>query len=216
MDALAGLPAYFTQRLDEMLARVQTWVEHETPSDHKPQLDAFARRLAAAWQEAGAHTQLIPVDKQGDHVWARFSHPAHVADPKAPPALILCHYDTVWPVGTLETRPFRVENGRAYGPGIFDMKTSLVLVEFFLRAARDLDLRLPRPVLLLATSDEEVGSPSSRALIEDTAREAAYALVLESPLPGGVLKTARKGSAGFVMEILGRAAHAGVEPEKKF
>ena len=131
------------------------------------------------------------------------------------PALILCHYDTVWPVGSLATHPFRIDgDGRAYGPGIFDMQTSLVLAEYALHAVNDLSLDLPRPVTILMTSDEEVGSLTSKQLIEEEARDAAYALVMESPLPGGVLKTARKGGGHFVIEVTGRAAHAGVEPEK--
>jgi glutamate carboxypeptidase len=127
---------------------------------------------------------------------------------------VLCHYDTVWPVGALATHPFRVEAGKAYGPGIFDMQSSLALVEYALRAVRDLDLTLPRPVTVLITSDEEIGSGSSRALIEEEARKAAYVLVMESPLPGGVIKTARKGTGTFTVETIGRAAHAGVDPYK--
>ena len=140
-------------------------------------------------------------------------------DPDAKPALILCHYDTVWPVGSLETHPFRIETGddgirRAYGPGIFDMQTSLVMVAEVLRAVNALDLPLTRPITVLMTSDEEVGSRTSRKLIEEEARKAAYVLVMESPLPGGVIKTNRKGSAHFELAIRGKAAHAGVEPEK--
>jgi glutamate carboxypeptidase len=117
-------------------------------------------------------------------------------------------------VGSFATHPFRVEEGKAYGPGIFDMQNSLVLVEYALRAVRDLALALPRPVTVLITSDEEVGSPTSRTLIEEEARRSAYVLVMESPLPGGVLKTSRKGVGRYTVEITGRAAHAGVEPEK--
>ena len=102
----------------------------------------------------------------------------------------------------------------AYGPGVFDMQTSLVLVEFGLRAVRDLNLALARPVVILITSDEEIGSGTSRELIEAEAQAAAYVLVMESPLPGGVIKTARKGTGTFTVETTGRAAHAGVDPYK--
>ncbi len=128
--------------------------------------------------------------------------------------LIVGHFDTVWPVGTLAARPFRVDDGRAYGPGTFDMKASLVLVEQALKALHILDLDTPRPVVALITSDEEIGSPTSRRLIEEQARQSAYVLVLEPPLPGGGLKTARKGVGKFTLNIEGRAAHAGIEPEK--
>ncbi|NTU80876.1 MAG: M20 family metallopeptidase, partial [Chloroflexales bacterium] len=130
-------------------------------------------------------------------------------------ALVLCHYDTVWPAGTLAARPPRVEGDTAYGPGLYDMKVSIAMVELALRAVGELGLTLPRPVTLLFTSDEEIGSPTSRALIEQTARDCAHVLVLEPPVePTGALKTARKGGGAFFIDLTGRAAHAGVEPEK--
>jgi glutamate carboxypeptidase len=130
-------------------------------------------------------------------------------------AVALCHYDTVWPFGTLERIPFSVdEQGVARGPGCFDMKAGITVLYFALDALRGAG-RVPRRGLqVLFTCDEEVGSPSSRALIEDTARGAAVAYVLESPLPGGTLKTARKGTGDYLVRIEGRAAHAGVEPQK--
>jgi len=157
-----------------------------------------------------AAVELIPNESTGMHVRATFGDSQ--SDQK--PALILCHYDTVWPVGSLETHPFRVdEQGWAYGPGIFDMQSSIVLSEYVLRAVTELDLTLPRPVTILITSDEETGSHTSRALIEAEALKSAYALVMESPLPGGVLKTTRKGGGHFELHVTGKAAHAGVEPE---
>ena len=160
--------------------------------------------------EAGAVVEILPNATRGNHVRARFAH----GNTTEKPALVLCHYDTVWPVGSLATHPFRIEDGKAYGPGIFDMQTSLALVEYGLRAVRDLDIALPRPVTVLITSDEEIGSGTSRALIEEEARRSAYVLVMESPLPGGVIKTARKGTGTFTVETIGRAAHAGVDPYK--
>ncbi len=125
----------------------------------------------------------------GDHLIGRFPGPADRR-----PALLLGHYDTVWPLGTIDRLPFRVDNGRAYGPGIYDMKAGLtiiltVLEKFVKRWA------CPRPIWVLFTSDEEIGSPSSRGLIEQLARECAYALVLEPPLADGSLKTAPRASA---------------------
>jgi glutamate carboxypeptidase len=202
---------YLRPRRDEMLAAVTELVSHETPSGDKAALDGLGRALAERFRPLGPALSVLPKAEQGDHLrlsW-EFGHGGESA-----PALILCHFDTVWPVGTLAERPIRVEDGRAYGPGIFDMKASLVLTEYALRAIRDLGLTLPRPVVALFTSDEEIGSPTSRAPIEAEARHAAHALVLESPLAGGRLKTARKGVGRFTVEIGGRAAHAGVEPEK--
>jgi glutamate carboxypeptidase len=203
-----ALLAYFDARHAEMIDVIRQLVTQETPSSDKARLDAFADFLAQRFTAGGAAVEILP-STRGNHVRARFG-PAT----DAKPALILCHYDTVWAVGSLATHPFRIEEGKAYGPGIFDMQSSLMLAEYALRAAQDLALPLPRPVTVLITSDEEVGSPTSRTLIEDEARRSAYALVMESPLPGGVLKTSRKGIGGFRVEITGRAAHAGVEPER--
>lgn len=195
-----------------MLEALRCLVEEETPSHDKPRLDQFAGALARRYAAAGAEVEILSSLTRGNHVRARRSH--RPGTDSARQALILCHYDTVWPVGSLATHPFRVDRGIACGPGILDMKASLVLVEFALRAIDELELPLRRPVTVLVTSDEEIGSPSSRALIEDEARRSDYVLVLEPPLPGGALKTARKGCGTFTVEVDGRAAHAGVEPEK--
>jgi glutamate carboxypeptidase len=203
------LQAYFQDRHSEMLSVIEQLVTQETPSSDKARLDAFASFLAKRLQDAGATVEILPNAERGNHVRARFG-----PDNGAKAALILCHYDTVWAVGSLESHPFRVEQGKAYGPGIFDMQSSLMLAEYAARAMRDLALDLPRPVTILITSDEEVGSPTSRELIEEEALRSAYVLVMESPLPGGVLKTSRKGVGQFALEITGRAAHAGVEPER--
>ena len=205
---------YENQQL-QILETIGELVREETPTDEKVRLDLFAARLSDQYAAAGLETETVENQVRGDHIRARFEQAAHVESLSAAPALILCHYDTVWPVGSLETHPFRVDDqGWAYGPGIFDMQSSLALVEYVLLGVQSLNLRLPRPVTVLVTSDEEVGSHTSRKLIEEEARGAAYVLVLEPPLPGGKLKTTRKGGAHFALEITGRAAHAGVEPEK--
>jgi glutamate carboxypeptidase len=208
MDAQALL-AYFQARQDEMLGVVEQLVIQETPSSDKARLDAFAAFLAQRLHNAGATVEILPNAERGDHVRARFG-----PENGAKPALILCHYDTVWAVGSLATHLYRIEDGKAYGPGIFDMQSSLMLAEYAARAVRDLRIALPRPVTILITSDEEVGSLTSRTLIEEEALRSAYALVMESPLPGGVIKTSRKGVGRFQVQITGRAAHAGVEPER--
>jgi glutamate carboxypeptidase len=205
-----ALSSYFQHHRDDLLETIRILVTQETPSHDKPRLDAFAALLAQRLADAGAAVEVIEQPQRGNHLRARFTH----GNAAEKPALVLCHYDTVWPVGSLATHPFRVEDGKAYGPGIFDMQSSLALVEHGLRAVRELAIALPRPITVLITSDEEIGSGSSRALIEEAARQAAYVLVMESPLPGGVLKTARKGTGAFTVETTGRAAHAGVDPEK--
>lgn len=209
MTAEALLP-YTLTRLPQILQTIERLVTQETPSHDKSRLDVFADLLAGRLAEAGAAVEILPNEAGGNHVRARIAH----GNTTEQPALVLCHYDTVWPVGSLATHPFRIQDGKAYGPGIFDMQTSLALVEYGLRAVRDLDMSLPRPLTVLITSDEEIGSGTSRALIEEEARQSAYVLVMESPLPGGVLKTERKGTGTFTVETIGRAAHAGVDPYK--
>lgn len=207
------LLTYFENQQSAILDLIRQLVIQETPSSDKPRLDAFAGFLAERLQTAGANVEIIPNAERGNHVRATFAPPG--VDPSAKPALILCHFDTVWAVGSLATHPFRVEaDGKAYGPGIFDMQSSLALAEYVLHAVRDLNLTLPRPLTILITSDEETGSRTSRALIVEEAQKAAYVLVMESPLAGGVLKTTRKGIGGFDLAITGRAVHAGIEPEK--
>jgi glutamate carboxypeptidase len=198
-------------RRDEWLAALAALVEHESPSRDKPALDALASKLAERFEAIGGRVERISNADGGDHVLARFAFDGPL-DRK--PALVLGHYDTVWPVGTLATMPFRVEGGRAFGPGVFDMKASLVEAEFAIDGLIKLGRPFPRPVVVLITSDEEIGSPRSRRLIEETASDCEFALVLEPPLPDGSLKTSRKGVGHFVVEVEGKAAHAGVEPAK--
>ena len=195
-------------RRDEWLAALASLVGHESPSRDKPRLDGLARVIAGRLGAIGGAVEIVANPDGGDHVLARFF------DDKSghKPALVLGHFDTVWPAGTLARMPFRVDGGRAFGPGVYDMKASLIEAEFALDELARSGVRPPRPVVVLFTSDEEIGSPTSRRLIEETARGCEYALVLEPPLAGGALKTARKGVGHFVVEVEGRAAHAGVEP----
>lgn len=198
-------------RLDAMLAELKNLVERESPSRDKASLDALADVLVARLAGLGGNVERVANPEGGDHVLARFDfgHPEGVR-----PALVIGHYDTVWPKGTTAHRPFRVEGDRAYGPGVYDMKASFVLAATALEAIRASRFEHPRPAVVLFTSDEEIGSPTSRGLIEAEARAAEFALILEPPLADGSLKTARKGVGGFSVEALGRSAHAGVEPEK--
>ena len=197
-------------RTDAMVSAIEQLVSHESPSRDKAALDALADTITGRFERIGASVERLDNPIGGDHL--RIRSGSETADSR--PALILGHFDTVWPIGTLRNMPFRVEEGCAYGPGVFDMKSSLVIVEFALSALKNLGIPIARPVELLLTSDEEIGSPTSRRLIEAAAQESAYVLVLEPPLSGNRFKTARKGVGGFILEITGKAAHAGVEPGK--
>lgn len=203
---------FFVARREPLLEAAAELVRLETPSRDKARGDALADRLAARLAALGT-VERVRNDAAGDHVLCRVAAPDAPAD--AQPALLLCHYDTVWPAGTVAARPFRVEGDTAFGPGLYDMKVSIAMAELALGSLAALGLRLARPVILLVTSDEETGSASSRELIEATARACAFALVLEPPVePHAALKTARKGVGAYTVQIAGRAAHAGVEPEK--
>jgi len=193
-----------------MLAALEELVEHESPSTDKSALDSYAQKLAVRFGTLGLENTILSSQSSGDQL--QISVQAPEAESKRP-GLLLCHYDTVWPIGTIEKQPFRISGDKAYGPGVYDMKASHVMVEFVLRGISELGLQLPRPLILLFTSDEEIGSLSSRELIEKQAQQAEYVLVLEPPTEAGALKTARKGVGGFNLNISGRASHAGSQPE---
>ena len=205
-----GLIAHFCSALPQMLEAIKTLVETETPSGDRHRLTEAAGWLDQRFRDAGALVSRLELAEHGP-----FLHAVLPSDQgSAEPVLVLGHYDTVWPAGTLSRFPFSVADNRASGPGIFDMKANLVMVQFALRAITELGLGLPRPIEVFLTSEEEIGSPSGRPHIEGHARRARNVLVVEPPLPGGVLKTARKGVGNFVVEVAGRSAHAGIEPEK--
>jgi len=195
--------------LIELLGRL---VSVESPSDDRPSLDRFASLAESLFQDFGPVDRIEPPDeKRGRHLRVSVAG----ADDTAAHAVALCHYDTVWSLGTLDRIPFSIDaDGIARGPGCFDMKGGIVVLYFALQALRTRGLHPRRPLRILFTSDEEVGSPTSRPVIESNAQGAALAYVLESPLPGGTLKTARKGTGDYLVRITGRAAHAGVEPQK--
>jgi glutamate carboxypeptidase len=193
-------------RWQEMIDLLGELVNIETPSDDRSGLDRFAERLRTLFAEFGS------IESAGSgHLLLKVQG----REPGVRHALALCHFDTVWPLGSLNQNPFSVDaEGVARGPGCFDMKGGIVVLLFALAGLRACGYQPRRPLRVLFTSDEEVGSPTSRPLIEQIARDTAVAFVLESPLPGGTLKTARKGTGDYRLRIAGRAAHAGVEPEK--
>jgi glutamate carboxypeptidase len=193
------------QRADRtaMLAALERLVVAESPSLDKARCDACADEVIELFkQRTGVAAIRHQRPDRGDHLEIRVGEGTE-------PIVLLCHHDTVWADGTLTRLPFRVDGNRVTGPGSYDMKAGIVEAAFALERARS-----RRPVVVLSTSDEEIGSTSSRPLIEETARKAFAVLVLEPAATGGAIKTARKGIADFVLEVDGRAAHAGVEPEK--
>jgi glutamate carboxypeptidase len=202
------------QRQREMLDLLRRMVEMESPSDNKEALDKLGKFLGAEFSRLGAHVTFIPQSDAGDHLKAEFPGKAEASAKPAKPFLLLGHFDTVWPLGTLEKMPFKVENGRAFGPGIYDMKTGIVMMLFALRALKEMGTEHP-PMTVLLDSDEEVGTRTGRPVVEATAKDCQAVLVLEpSQTIHGYLKTARKGVGDFRLRVRGRASHAGVDFEK--
>ena len=184
-----------------MLDDLRSLVEVESPSHDLPAVSASAAAVAELVERRlGTPPELVAGDA-GPHV--------HWRGGGEPRVLLVGHHDTVFPAGALAARPFTVDDGRATGPGVFDMKGGIVIALHALAALPDRS-----GVELLVTSDEEVGSATSRALIEERARACGAVLVLEPAADGGALKVGRKGTGTFEVLVGGRAAHAGLEPER--
>lgn len=187
--------------LQELLADLAALVGVESPSHDVAALSASAAAIASIVERALGTAPTIVDGPAGPHV--------HWSGGGTPQVLVVGHHDTVFPLGTLAARPFTVDGGRATGPGVFDMKGGIVQSIHAVASLAD-----RTGVELLFTADEEVGSGSSRALIEERARACGAVLVLEPSADGGALKTARKGTGTFEVVVRGRASHAGLEPEK--
>ncbi len=187
-----------------LLEELVDWVRLETPTSDAAAVNRLVDLVERGLSAAGAVLRRTPGhDGFGDTLLARTPGPAGRS------VLLLGHLDTVWNHGTLASMPFRIEGERAHGPGIYDMKAGSFLGFYVLCSILREHMPMPRPVALLLTPDEEVGSPTSRTLIEEAAAHAAMVLVLEPAGAGGACVTARKGVGRFVLSITGRAAHAG-------
>ena len=186
---------------------LEALVRLESPSDDKTAADRCGDEIARRLTALGAAVQRFPNAARGAHVRAEFAGASDVQ------LLLLGHFDTVWPAGTIASMPFELRDGRLHGPGVFDMKAGIATAALAVRALAETGRRTPR-VVMVWTSDEEVGSGTSRALLEDEARRSEAVLVLEPSLPGGAAKTSRKGVAGYTVTVRGVAAHAGLDPGK--
>lgn len=186
-------------RLDAMLGALESIVSAESPTDDIELVGKCAHVLSEIGEELlGTRGEIIEVEGRPHLRW-------QFGEPKV---LLLGHFDTVWPGGTIDRWPFKARNDIAIGPGVFDMKAGIIQGLFAVESLQDWG-----GIEILLTSDEEVGSQTSRALIESDAKKCSAVLVLE-PSQKGALKTARKGVSGYTIEIEGRAAHAGLEPER--
>ena len=197
------MPATDTGTSEALLAELAGWVRLETPTTDAAAGNRLMDVAAAELGRAGAVLTRVPGrDGFGDSLIART--PGH-----GKPILVAGHLDTVWPHGTLETMPYAVDGEKAHGPGIYDMKAGSFLAFHVVRAILRQRIPTMRPITLLLTPDEEVGSPTSRALIEHEAADAAYVLIPEPAGGGGACVTARKGVGRFTLRVTGKASHAG-------
>jgi len=202
------LLGYCREALRGMLELLRRSVEIESPSNSKPGLDRLARFLAGEFRRRTGKVQLMEHPVAGSALLAEF----WASKREQKPILLLGHMDTVWELGTLAQMPFRVRGGRAFGPGILDMKAGIVIGLWAIRALQALRISPAGPIHFFLNSDEEVSSIAFRKEILAAAGRARAVLVLEPAAAGGALKTARKGVGEFKITVHGRSAHAGVSP----
>jgi glutamate carboxypeptidase len=195
-----------------MVQLLGRFVRCESPSHDKAAVDRFGAMAAKEWRRNGAEVKILAQRVRGNHLRIEMAAATERGDGQI---LVLGHLDTVYPMGTIAKMPFRVARGKAWGPGTFDMKGGLVLALAAVDLLKAAGIGLSRRVVFLWTSDEEIGSESSRRAIESEARKSRAVLVLEPSLGReGRLKTERKGVGWAEIIVTGRSAHAGIEPEK--
>jgi len=201
---------YFVERNESLVQTIRKFVEIESPSDNKRAGDRMGAVLAKSFESLGGRAKIHRTEDYADNLQIDFP-----GRDGAKPVLLLGHFDTVYPMGTLASMPCRIVDGSLHGPGVLDMKSGIALMMSAIEALKSWHGTLPRPVTVFLVSDEEVGSSSSRKITEDLARQSAGVLVLE-PAAGlrGAVKTARKGVGEYQLTVQGVAAHAGLDPGK--
>jgi glutamate carboxypeptidase len=206
----AALLKHLQKGRPAMVETLRQMVELESPSDNKSAVDRLGEFLAEQFAAAGGQPKFHRQSERGNHLQVDFPGANFQR-----PIMLLGHFDTVWALGTLAKMPWRVAQGRAWGPGSYDMKAGITLMLHALAALREVRGQLARPVTVLLNTDEEVGSHSSRATLEKLARESAAVLIME-PSAGlkGAVKTARKGVGEYCLKVSGVPAHAGISPQE--
>jgi glutamate carboxypeptidase len=199
---------YIKNRQSEMLKLIETIVNIDSGSRNKTGIDRIGLLLKRKYEEIGYTIDVVPQIKYGNHLMIKHK------DASEPEILILAHMDTVFPEGTALERPFRLEGDRAYGPGVIDMKASLVTLLYAMKALKDEGAAQWKNVQIMLNSDEEIGSPSSKGLIKSASKGKKYALIMEPARKDGSLVSARRGKGNYTLNVTGRAAHSGIEPEK--
>lgn len=214
MHSIISLRDFCRSERAWLVETIESFVRLESPSHDKAAVDRCGTEIARRIDAIGGRVTRLPQHERGDHVRAEFG-PAEAGHR----VLLLGHFDTVWPVGQLAKMPIVERDGCLHGPGIFDMKAGIAVAMLATRALLETATATATApancrLVMLWTTDEEIGSGTSRAMIEEEARRSDAVLVLEPSLPGGALKTARKGVGGYELTIRGVSAHAGIEPQK--
>jgi glutamate carboxypeptidase len=204
---IAGLQAFCHAELGWLVDTIEALVALESPTTDKPAVDRCGVELSHRLERIGGRVTRLPRTDRGDHLLAEFGCGSSQV-------LMLGHFDTVWPVGQLDRMPIARAGTRLHGPGVFDMKAGIAIGMLAARALFETAAPLSHRLVMLWTTDEEIGSATSRAAIEDEARRSAAVLVLEPSLPGGAVKTSRKGCGQYELLVRGVAAHAGIDPAK--
>ncbi|KKK37420.1 carboxypeptidase [Mesobacillus campisalis] len=199
---------YIKRKTEEMLQLIERLVNIDSGSYVKEGVDQVGQILREEFRQLGFVTRVKREEEFGDHLVLRHKH---AKDPKI---IILAHMDTVFPEGTVAERPFRIEGNRAFGPGVVDMKSSLVVLLYAIKSLIKHGSKSVENVEIILNSDEEVGSPTSRRLIEERSKGKKFALAMEPARKDGSLVAARRGSGKYKLFVHGRAAHSGIEPEK--
>jgi glutamate carboxypeptidase len=207
MSEIISLRDFCRANRDWVLETTESLAAIESPTTDKAAVDRCGAALAARLQAIGGRITRLPRQDRGDHLLAEFGCGTSQV-------LLLGHFDTVWPVGQLDRMPLSRAGGRLHGPGVFDMKAGIAIAMLATRALLQADSAISHRIVMLWTTDEEMGSESSRAAIEDEARRSRAVLVLEPSLPGGAVKTWRKGCGQYELVVRGIAAHAGIDPAK--
>ena len=201
---------FVNEQQDSLISLLRRLVEAESPSSHPASHGRVRRILTAALTDVGYSVMETGVRGSTRHIYARPKHRTKGRGNQ----LLVGHFDTVWPVGTLGDRPFTIHNNVIHGPGVFDMKGGLSQIVLALRAIRELDLDVPLTPVVFINADEEIGSRSSSTYVRMLARRARRAFVLEPAMgEDGDIKTERKGIGRFTITVHGKAAHAGLDPE---
>lgn len=204
---LQGINEFIDNKYEEGLKLLEQLVNIDSPSGNKECVDEVGKVICNYFDQYGIDYQVVQNENYGDFIIAT------IKKDKPGKILLLGHRDTVFPVGTAKQRPFKIEGGRAYGPGVADMKSGIVSSILASLALKELGEEMS-DIEILITSDEEIGSPSSRKIIEERAKSAIAVFNLEPGRPDGSIVTARRGSAHLAFHIQGRAAHSGVNIEQ--